>query len=163
MVLQGLTNHAVETVTIRTLTSENTVPLGTDLDPRNAYNNLWAADKVRDPLDKIQVSCNSSCRILDGENIGYSFGQEVLGKPNMWDCEGLRRAARFFQCQGIHVIIVSKRRNAKENLPTDGVDVVIAERTDDVMLLKQAYQRNCPIVSQGSFSNWSLLVPRAEL
>lgn len=153
-VLEGLCNSdAYECLTIRTLTSADTIPLGTDLDPQH-HNNLWAARQVKDPNAKLLVQYNLCCRVIDAENVGYSFGIEVRGKPKFYDVEGVRRAVAHFQSKGIDVVIVTKRQDTAQCLPGDGVQVVIAERTDDLVVLKQAQSRNCPIVSRDAFAKW---------
>lgn len=153
-VLEGLCNSdAYECLTIRTLTSADTIPLGTDLDPQH-HNNLWAASQVKDPNAKLLVQYNLSCRVIDAENVGYSFGIEVRGKPKFYDVEGVRRAVAHFQSKGIDVVIVTKRDDTAQCLLGDGVQVVKAERTDDLVVLKQAQSRNCPIVSRDGFAKW---------
>jgi len=154
-VIEGLgKDDAYESLTIGTLTSTDTIPLGTDLDPQNHYNNLWAASQVKDPNGKLLVQYNLCCRVLDAENVGYSFGREVLGKSEFYDVEGVRRAAAHFQSKGIDVVIVTKRQDMAQCLSGDGIQVVIAERTDDLVVIKQAQSRNCPIVSRDGFAKW---------
>jgi len=143
-----------ESLTIGTLTSADTIPLGTDLDPQNQYNNLWGASQIQDPNGKLLVQYNLSCRVIDAENVGFSFGNEVLGRPQFYDAEGVKRAVSHFLKRGIDVIIVSKRREMGQCVFGDGVQVVLAERTDDLMVLKQAQARNCPIVSRDGFAKW---------
>lgn len=154
IVFRGL-NHvdACETLTIGTLTSADTIPLGTDLDPAH-HNNLWAAKQIRDPNGKLLVQYNLWCRVIDGENLGFSFGREVRGQPKFFDVDGIKRAVEHFQQKGIEVIVVSKRQDIAQCAFGDNVQVVIAERTDDLMVLKQARSRNCPIVSRDGFAKW---------
>ena len=66
-----------ECLTVASITSEETVALGADLNPAN-YNNLWVAGKTVSTFGKQLIQCNIGCRVLDGENIGYSYGREVL-------------------------------------------------------------------------------------
>lgn len=154
-VLEGL-NHSepCDGLTIGTLTSADTIPLGTDLDPQNQYNNLWAAQQIKDPHGRLLVQWNLCCRVIDGENVGYSFGKEVRGKDHFYDMEGVKRAVDHFQRRGIDVIVVTKRQDTAQCTFPDGVQVVRAERTDDVMVLKQAHLRNCPIVSRDGYADW---------
>lgn len=153
--MEGLCrDDAWESLTIGTLTSDDTIPLGTDLDPQNQYNNLWAASQVKDPNGKLLVQYNLGCRVIDAENIGYSFGKEVRGKTKFYDVEGLKRAVAHFQSKGIDVVIVTKRQGTAQDLSGPGIQVVVADRTDDLMVLKQAQSRNCPIVSRDGFAEW---------
>lgn len=142
-----------ESLTIATLNSADTIPLGTDLDPQNEYNNLWAAGHVKDPNGKLLVQYNLCCRVIDAENVGFSFGAEVRQKEKFYDVEGVWRAVAHFKNRGIEVVVVTKRRET-QSLSCDGVHVVMAERTDDLVVLKQARSRNCPIVSRDGFAKW---------
>ena len=54
-----------DTLTIRTVTSADTIPLGTDLDPMNGYCNKWAAEQVCDPQGKCMAQFNLGCRVVD--------------------------------------------------------------------------------------------------
>jgi len=144
-----------DSMSIATLSSLDTVPLGTDLDPRNQYNNLWAAGKVRDLTVRRLVQCNLSCRVLDAENIGFSHGELHLGRPKFYSYEGVKTAVSYFLKEGLEVILVSKRKTEAKNFEASfGVHTVIADRTDDLIVLKQAYKRNCPIVSRDSYTDW---------
>lgn len=140
-------------LTISTLTSADTIPLGTDLDPRNNYTNLWVAGKISDPTARQLVQCNLACRVIDGENVGFSYGEEVLMKGSKhYDVEGVRRAVKYFQAQSLELVVVTKRASLqRELLCGDGVSIIKAEETDDVMLLNQAFERNCPVVSRDGF------------
>lgn len=146
-------NSACEGLTIASLTSADTVPLGTDLDPQNHYNNLWGANQVNDQTAKLLVQYNLCCRVIDAENVGFSFGQDVLGKVG-YNVEGVRRAVQHFQKSGVEVILVHKRKDVEQFKFGDGVQLVRAESTDDVIVLKQAKMRNCPIVSRDGFAKW---------
>ena len=55
------------------LTSADPVSLGTDLDPVDGYNNLWAAKTA----SKALVQCNLGNRVIDAENVGFSYGEDV--------------------------------------------------------------------------------------
>lgn len=154
-VVEGLNNaNSCESLTIGTLTSVDTIPLGTDLDPQNHYNNLWASNQICDPNGKLLVQYNLCCRVIDAENLGYSFGREVCGQEKCYNAEGVKRAVAHFLKGGIDVIVVSKRQDTAQCGFGEGVQVVIAERTDDIMVLKQAHSRNCPIVSRDGFEKW---------
>jgi len=143
---------AFDALTVGTLTSCDTIPLGTDLDPQNHFNNLWIASKVRDPNGRLLAKCNLGCRVIDAENVGFSYGNEVKGS-RQYDFGGVRRAVEHYRKQGIHVVVVSKRSPMKR-YETDGVDIIIADGTDDIMVLKQAQARNCPMVSRDRFAEW---------
>jgi len=151
-VVKGLTHeHDHDRLTIGTLTSADTIPLGTDFDPGH-YNNLWLADQISDPNGKLLVQYNLCCRVIDAENLGFSYGSDVLGKRHCYDVEGVNRAVAHFQKQGVEVVVVGKRQDLGHF--GDDVTVVRAERTDDLMVLKQAHSRNCPIVSRDGFAAW---------
>ena len=63
----------VDTLTIASVRSTDSIPIGTDLDPVNGYQNLWAANRVSDPMAKLLVQRKHGCHVVDGENVGYSF------------------------------------------------------------------------------------------
>lgn len=147
-------SHAAETMTICSLTSVDTVPLGTDLDPENRYDNRWAAGKVHDVMEKLVVSGNLAWRVIDAENVGYSYAEEVLHRPKKYDAEGVRKAIAHFRSNGINVVVVTTRRQTQACEFPDAQHVIVADRTDDLMVLKEAYSRNCPIVSRDGYANW---------
>ena len=64
-------------MTISTSGSADTIPLGTDLDLHNGYCNLWAAGKVHDPNARRLVQYDLGRRVIDAENIGFSYSKEV--------------------------------------------------------------------------------------
>jgi len=143
---------ACDSLTIGTLTSADTIPLGTDLDPMNGYCNFWAANKVQEPIERLLVQRNLGYRVIDAENVGFSYGKEVLRLDKKYEEEGVRRAVAYFVDSGIRVVIVTKRAELKAEA-RDGVDVVLAERTDDIMVARQAQRLNCPMVSRDGFGN----------
>jgi hypothetical protein len=149
-----------DALTIATLTSADTIPLGTDLDPQNQYNNLWGANQTKDPRGKLLVQYNLCCRVIDAENVGFSYAQNALGLEKGSSSfgaacvEGVRRAAEHFQNAGMKVIVVYRRKETEQLKFGDGVQLVFAERTDDVMVLKQGQLHNCPIVSRDGFAVW---------
>jgi len=140
-------SESLDAVSLGSLESSDTIPLGTDLDPFN-YNNLWIANRLKNPIEKLMGSSNLGWRVLDGENIGVSYC-EFMKKKDGYEC-GVRRAADYFVQRGIRVIIVTRRRSMKK-YEASNIDVVIADSTDDVMTIKQAQLRNCPIVSRDGF------------
>lgn len=154
-VLAALSRHnADDALTINTLGSADSIPVGTDL-AADFYRNLWAARLVSDPTARLVVQCNRGMRVIDAENVGFSYG-EALGKGKKWDCEGVRRAVRHFLQEGLHVILVTPRRQLKD-MTEDKVDVIFAESsnsTDDVQVLKQAHAHNCPWVSRDGAKDW---------
>jgi len=155
-VVEGLQRCSEDNLTICTLSSKDTIPLGTDLDPCNRYDNRWAASKVRGNLHgQLLVQCNLGCRVIDAENVGFSYGAEVLHAERRYDAEGVRRAVDHFQRDGIEVVLVGKRAELmKQFRGIDGVQVVIADSTDDTIIIKQAHSRNCPVVSRDGFAKW---------
>lgn len=154
-VLTGLSrDNAEDALTIRTLGSMDSIPIGTDLDT-GFYRNLWAAGLVSDPGGGLVVQCNRGMRVIDAENVGFSYGEGVF-KRQTWHREGVRLAVQHFVQEGLHVILVTPRRHLKD-MEEDRVDVVIAENsngTDDVQVLKQAHAHNCPWVSRDGAKDW---------
>jgi len=144
----------VEQLTVGTLNSIDDIPLGTDLDPMNDYRNNWAANKIGDENDlrRVLLEFNLGCRVIDAENVGKRYAEEV-SKMTCWDIKGVRKALHFFTSRGIRVVAVSRRRELK-SLESDDVGVVIADSTDDVIILKQAQLLNCPVVSRDGFKDW---------
>eukprot|EP00931_Biecheleriopsis_adriatica_P095050 TRINITY_DN68688_c0_g1_i1.p1 TRINITY_DN68688_c0_g1~~TRINITY_DN68688_c0_g1_i1.p1 ORF type:complete len:488 (-),score=98.18 TRINITY_DN68688_c0_g1_i1:68-1531(-) len=143
-----------DVVTIRTLSSNDTIPLGTDTDPA-VYRNTWASTQTDHPIKKLLVECNLGCRVLDAENVGYSYGADVLNKPGFYDSEGVLRCVRYFLKRAIECVVVTKRTELIDELRSlEGVEVIKAERTDDIMVLKQAMVKNCPIVSRDGYAEW---------
>lgn len=158
---EGLNNNLeCDGLTIATLTSADTIPLGTDLDPQNQYNNLWGANQTKNARGKLLVQYNLCCRVIDAENVGFSYAQDALGLKKGCNTfgaacvEGVKRAAEHFSKSGIEVIVVYRRKETEQLKLGDGVHLVHAERTDDVMVLRQAQTRNCPIVSRDGFAVW---------
>jgi len=141
-------------LTIRTLNSADTIPLGTDLDPLNGYRNLWAANQVDDLNMKSLVQCDLGRRVMDAENVGFSYAREV-DKKSGYNFEGVRRAVSYFLRQGLHVVVVAKRDVEKlENEFGDAIKVISGERTDDIMVLQHAHRSNCPFVSRDGYKTW---------
>ena len=101
------------------------------------------------------VRCDLGCRILDGENIGFSFGEWKAGRSSgsTYDSEGIIRAVEHFRQQGIRVLVVSRRPETKSLLPPD-IPVIVAPPTDDVMILKQSFKWHCLIVSGDAYREW---------
>jgi len=158
-VLEDLRRHlqhwdAVEQLTMGTLNSVDDIPLGTDLDPINDYRNDWAASRIcaGNDLSRVLLEFNLGCRVIDAENVGKRYAEEV-SKMQCWDIEGVRKALHFFTSKGIRVVAVSRRRELK-SLESEGVSVVVADSTDDIMILKQAKTLNCPVVSRDAFKKW---------
>lgn len=149
----GLRKKDIECLTINSLSSKDTIPMGTDLDPNNGYRNMWAATKVQDPHAKQLLSCDLGCRVLDAENVGHSYGREVLGKQRHYAPEGVQKAVAHFRSQNLLVVVVSSRQSTWNCNFGEGVEVVIAD-TDDVIVAKQAHSRNCPIVSRDNYKDW---------
>ena len=81
-------------------------------------------------------------------------GEDVLKKQKVYS---VFRAIRFFLSKGIACVVVCRRDQLIEDLHAqypDGVEVIKAERTDDVILLQTAMKKNCPIVSRDAYSEW---------
>jgi len=151
-------SKAWESLTIATISSADSIPLGTDLDPQNGYNNAWAAKQIADHTARKLVQCNLCWRVIDAENVGLSYG-EHLGKPGQYVIDGVRQAVDYFRAQGISVIVVTKRKELEKQIAVngqllDGLTIVHADQRDDLMVLRQAHQKNCPVVSTDRFTNW---------
>jgi len=151
----GLSSKAAEdALTIATFGSKDTIPLGTDLDP-NAYNNTWAAEKIADEHGKVLFTHNISKRILDAENLGYTYGQRVHQKDKHFDVIGVKKAVEYFLKDGVHVVVVGKRpsmcKDFESEIASGLCEVLIADDSDDVFILKKAFESRCPIVSRDYF------------
>ena len=82
-------------------------------------------------------------------HVGFSFGRRH------YDVEGVRRAVNHFLQRGISVVVVTKDRPEVKREDLDHlecVEVVTAERTDDVVVLKLAQAR---LTSRSTFP-WRL-------
>ena len=84
-----------------------------------------------------------------------AFGEWKAGRSSgsTYDSEGIIRAVEHFRQQGIRVLVVSRRSETKSLLPPD-IPVIVAPPTDDVMILKQSFKWNCPIVSGDAYRKW---------
>ena len=83
----------MDTLTIASVRSTDSIPIGTDLDPVNGYQDIWAANRVSDPMGKLLVQRNHGCHVVDGGNVGYSFFS-FLSKNAQGDAgTGQRRTA----------------------------------------------------------------------
>lgn len=149
-----------EIMTICTLSSNDTIPLGTDLDPRR-YSNLWAAQKIEGMCRKL-VEYNLGRRVIDAENLGYSYGSEVKMQAKCYDDAGVKAAIVYFAKRGVSCVVVTPRDQLYDTLRSHewsdgyGVEVVKAQKTDDVIVIKQAEENNCPIVSRDGFEKWKV-------
>lgn len=145
-----------EALTISSIGHEDTIPCGTDLDPAN-YNNMWAASKTKDEIAKLMFTHDLSWRILDAENIGFTYGQRVLGKEKHFHIEGVRKAVAHFVQDGLSVIVIGQRQSLQRDLAaevqTGRCHVIVADSTDDVIILKKAFEKRCPVVSRDLFRN----------
>mmetsp|Transcript_91851 Transcript_91851/g.163489 ORF Transcript_91851/g.163489 Transcript_91851/m.163489 type:complete len:555 (-) Transcript_91851:275-1939(-) len=152
---QGLGRHSDDALTIATLGTEDTIPMGTDLDPLNSYNNAWAASKIEDENGKILLTHDLSWRILDAENLGFTFGKRVLKKENHYSVEGVKRAVAYCLRDGCNVIVVGQREALHRDLAAEvqggRCQVLVADNTDDVIILKKAFEKRCPVVSRDLF------------
>ena len=94
--------------TICTLSSKDTSPLGTDLDPCNGYNNEWAASKLIDKTNQPVAGSHACGLACDGtDNVGFSYGSEVKKKEKEYDPEGILLG--HFRRENIEVVVVNKR------------------------------------------------------
>lgn len=153
--LQGEVADGMDSLTIATLDTVDSIPLGTDLDPMNAYNNAWAAQQVPDAVGKILLTHDLGRRILDGENLGFTYGSQVLRKERHYDVEGVRKAVDYFLRKGLDVTVVGKRaslhRDLAPQVQSGHCHVVLGDSSDDVFILKQAFTQRCPVVSRDNF------------
>lgn len=145
----------MDQLTIATLGTADTVPLGTDLDPVNSYNNAWAAKRVSDAFGKVLLTHDLARRVLDAENLGFTYGERVLRRTKTYDVAGVRKAVDHFLQAGLEVIVVGKRQSLREDLKlaveVGNCHVLIGDSSDDVFILKQAFEHRCPIVSRDNF------------
>lgn len=143
-----------EALTISSLGAEDTIPCGTDLDPAN-YNNLWAASKTKDENAKTMFTHDLGWRILDAENIGFTYGQRVLGREKHFAIAGVRKAVAHFLEERLSVIVIGQRQSLQQELAAEvhagRCHVIVADNTDDVIILKKAFEKRCPVVSRDLF------------
>ena len=92
LIAERLQKGTADCVTISTLGSADTIPLGTDLDPHNGYCNLWAAGKVHDPnarrLDPLPIPCPAQgppperlCRYVHSRTCDSILGMSYAHYP----------------------------------------------------------------------------------
>jgi hypothetical protein len=145
----------MDVLSIATIGSADTVPLGTDLDPINGYSNLWAAGQVADPHAKALLQSALSLRVLDAENLGFTYGEHVPSAKSGFHMVGVKKAVQHFLTEGLKVIVVGKRAPMQDALSGEissgDCDVLLADNTDDVFVLRAAYDRGCPVVSRDNF------------
>merc|ERR1711937_447473 len=101
--------------------------------------------------------CNVGYRVIDAENVGFSYGREVLGREKHWELKGVGLAIEYFLQRQIRVRVVTPRLRARGELEAAGAEVIVAENiggTDDVQVLKQARELNCPWVSRDRVRDW---------
>lgn len=104
--------------------------------------------------EMVSSNGNLGCRVIDAEDVGFSYGTEVLGQ-NRHEMEGVRRAVSYFRDQGLRVVVVSKRAEMNEIKVHGEVDVLIAEQTE-IMAVHHAQALNCPVVVSGDgFEEWN--------
>eukprot|EP00933_Yihiella_yeosuensis_P048568 TRINITY_DN4483_c0_g1_i1.p1 TRINITY_DN4483_c0_g1~~TRINITY_DN4483_c0_g1_i1.p1 ORF type:complete len:677 (+),score=162.01 TRINITY_DN4483_c0_g1_i1:151-2181(+) len=161
LLYQGLTNRQNydDAATFRTLGAEDNIPLGTDADPQS-YNNRWAPLLINgDNVNlKALLGADLGVRILDAENIGFTYGKRVRGQEGRFDIEGVKKALdHFLQDRTMRVIVVGQREWLKERLQNyiepGRCEVLIADNTDDKIILRKAFEKNCSIVSRDQFRN----------
>ena len=76
----------------------------------------------------------------------------MLNKRKWWSNIGVHRAVECFQAAGHGVVLVTPREQLKsEFTETIHLRVVIAERTDDIMVADEAFNLNCPIVTRDRY------------
>ena len=62
------------------------------------------------------------------------------------DFNGVVQAVEHFLKQGLAVVVVTRRPDMWRHR-WEGVSVVVAERTDDIVLVKQSHLHNCPTLT----------------
>ena len=90
------------------------------------------------PKDKKIVM---GCRVLDGENIGFEYGRSLYN-VNRYAIEGLRKAVLHYTCQGMSVIIVTKRPDMQKIIMPAHATLFSADWANDVAVLKQAFHNH---------------------
>jgi hypothetical protein len=125
------------------------------LDPVNGYRNLWAAQKVADPRAKTLFQSGLSRRVIDAENVGFTYGSHVPGVKKGFHMDGVKKAVDHFLNAGLEVVVVGKRVAMHESLSVEinggRCRVLLADSTDDVFVLKTAFDSGCPVVSRDNF------------
>ncbi|CAE7620770.1 unnamed protein product, partial [Symbiodinium sp. KB8] len=135
--------------TIRT-TGTDDIPLGTDTDPSN-YKNLWMAQRATGDYAKLAFSHDLDWRVLDAENIGFTYSQRVLGKKG-FDLKGVRLAVDHYRRQGKKLLVIGQRESLAALKDADaGIEVIVADKIDDAIVLKKGHEKMCPIVSRDEF------------
>ena len=90
--------------------------------------------------------------LLDGENIGFSFGQMWSGFEKFYHADGVRKAARYFSDLGRSVWIVTRR---PEQFFADEADIphfrVLRYHHDDIATLQNAFKNRFQVVSNDKF------------
>ena len=99
------------------------------------------------------MSHNLAWRVIDGENVGFQYAQRARQRSNTFDVEGVWLAVEYFQKQGINVVVVGRRPTIQQKLGNHA-EVVLMDTLDDVLVLKEAHRRNCPIVSNDKYREW---------
>ncbi|CAE7659967.1 unnamed protein product [Symbiodinium sp. CCMP2456] len=135
--------------TIRT-TGTDDIPLGTDTDPSN-YKNLWMAQRATSDYAKLAFSHDLDWRVLDAENIGFTYSQRVLGKKG-FDLAGVKLAVDYYRRQGTKLLVIGQRESLAVLKDADaGIEVIVADKIDDAIVLKKGHEKMCPIVSRDEF------------
>lgn len=135
--------------TIRT-TGTDDIPLGTDTDPSN-YKNLWMAQRATNDYAKLAYSHDLDSRVLDAENIGFTYSQRVLRKKG-FDLAGVKLAVDYYRRRGTKLLVIGQRDSLNDlKDPDAGIDVIVADKIDDAMILKKGHEKMCPIVSRDEF------------
>lgn len=148
-------DNATNFLTINTLGSADSIPLGTDCDPF-CYNNAWVAARLQDDIPSLLSQCNKALRVVDAENIGRSYSNDVKREPGLFDMQGVWLALEYFKRQGVSVIVVTPRVHLKHMEGKGNVEeVVVATCAHDAEVLERACKHNCPWVSRAACKDWT--------
>eukprot|EP00439_Symbiodinium_sp_Y106_P050323 s1445_g6.t1 len=100
---------------------------------------------------KLAYSHDLDSRVLDAENIGFTYSQRVLRKKG-FDLAGVKLAVDYYRRRGTKLLVIGQRDSLNDlKDPDAGIDVIVADKIDDAMILKKGHEKMCPIVSRDEF------------
>ena len=101
-------------------------------------------ETIAQRTQKLLLAVNTSLRVrvIDAENIGFSYGSDVNGDGH-WSKESVVKAFKYFIDEKIiKVRVVTKRASLRNSFLQEEMKVDIAETTDDVMIINVSYNIN---------------------
>merc|ERR1711971_721619 len=141
---RGLETVSVDAITTDSLSTDDTLAPGTDC-------RSWLQNRF-DRTQTTRWNLNTRMRVLDSENIG-----RCRGLPS-FDFAGVLDAVKHFIDLDIEVVVVCVRPELETRLHQEfGVgsskklEGILVSKSrpplDDVLVLKEAFKHNCPVVS----------------